>query len=1812
MKKNKFSHKVIAVFLTLNFLTSIIPVNYLFANNNGPNAPEASGFEPVDATDMVNLSTGDTAYVLPLIDVGGFPVTLSYHSGIPLDMESSWVGLGWNINTGAIARGVSATPDDWSSAKTLDFIYFQDSQTFYSINVGIGISKAAEVGVGMSWGSNKSLSGSVFGSFAGISASISTDGSYSVGFGVGFGSKGSETSGVGAGISISGNINGGKPTVGLGVGGRSGNLTGSLGVSLSDSGASFSISGGYSNRKAYDKGQSGSGGISVGNYSSGDFDISSKGFYIPIQLGPFSLGFGKQKVTYTLKKGYGKTGYGILYANQAASNDLNINNEGIPTNHRFGDYQNRYVYTDMYDQVLPQSEGEFIADSQDENMKLNFSFAGYDSYEVNATGIAGGMKPKVFENATLFGLGYKGSYPNSGTDEKMRIYNHNSSGSTNYLPTKSLGGSNNFVFYFDGQFTQKTQIAPLNYTSSFSFNTDQNKTMKDYLPTGKVADNNRKKSGNYVEVFTNYQIRTGQATGLLEPEGLPHTSRTNLDYKDSGIGGYKITAPDGKIYHFALPVYNYERVERTNLQNASGNYVNEKRQYTAFATHWLLTAITGPDFVDTNSNNFPDANDYGYWVRLDHGKWSNAYTWRSPYNGVNYSTNELGKIGTEDFGNYQYGRKDLYYLDKIVTQTHTAYFVKDIRYDATGATTNGTNNESSFIYSYNVGFDRIPDNTSSGGTDPWVRENGITYKREYQLLLDKIVIVPSQFDNVQKDDSYQTLNSQNLPGYIANDSYQLQYNTNPDAGFYAERNARPTVYLHQEEDVYDIKDFANFDYSKAIKTIQLKYDYELATGSPSSYQCYNNTSASNPPNTNKGKLSLKSVQFLGRNLAKYMPPYKFDYKGSGTSGLVYPMGHNINDNQEVKKAKDEWGFIDEQYYLKNYLKTTFNSEPGDSNYKTLFNQYYSQFANSHGPDNWSLKKITTPTGSTINFEYEEDDYYIEAFARRYWVDNLKFRFRTSGGFYYIDIENDTPNIDPEYFTEDFTDYFKIGDYPFIDLSFCARGREDGAFHDIDNYKFLIDAKELEVQSVSTTQVVLKLSSSQINFTYTDPEHNPFNDNDWYSYTQGSNVNGPSNTKKGKNNCPAGESGGFYHHSIYYKLLASKVPNDQTGGGLRVKSITLEDESNNKYHTKYYYNQPGTYKEKNVGTYKSSGITSFAPVNGLKFVPYQSELPGAGVMYEYVTMVSESDQGIPLGETRYRFYTLQPVKDIFDPNLTMYDDQGKEIFNATVENANNHSEGLLHNDQKVYAKKINIDVNTSLVGQFRSIEEFNNEGHLLKKTEKSYLSGVDLASYSNRGYVRESFQSMKSIFKANSSNQSPVLQKRLLSLSSRRDYNSVLSRVTTTTQFGKNTEIYSNADPETGAFRRTETTMSDGTKQIVEKIPAYEKYPLMGSKVTNPSNKNMLVQEAMSISKLSGPNAYGTLSASITTWNKDWTYRDEFGMESSAGEVPVWRKHKTYLWKDEVNATTGAYNTGVSEYNNYFNWGAGTPTSSKWQNISEITRYTHWSSPIETKDINGNFASSKMADNFSKTVASGNARYTEMYYSGAENMVSGNNFDGEVLGANFRQSGIAHTGDYSVKTNAANDKVFEILGNVGANSTDYTKDFRPGKYKVSFWMYHSSGAASQTGANLKLNGTSVPMSESVEAGSWKQYNYYVDLIASSSVSLYVTNTNGGNYYFDDFRLHPVYTSMNSYVYDKVTDELLYILDANNMATRYVYDAAGRLCKTYVEVPTQVRTSGSYNNASINSYTGGFKLINENKYHYQSMTTEGCGDCCNYLP
>jgi hypothetical protein len=83
----------------------------------GPTQPEMQTFQSVNANNMVDLFSGDFSYNIPLMDVGGYPVNISYRSGVDMDQEASWVGLGWNINPGSITRNMRGVPDDFDGGQ---------------------------------------------------------------------------------------------------------------------------------------------------------------------------------------------------------------------------------------------------------------------------------------------------------------------------------------------------------------------------------------------------------------------------------------------------------------------------------------------------------------------------------------------------------------------------------------------------------------------------------------------------------------------------------------------------------------------------------------------------------------------------------------------------------------------------------------------------------------------------------------------------------------------------------------------------------------------------------------------------------------------------------------------------------------------------------------------------------------------------------------------------------------------------------------------------------------------------------------------------------------------------------------------------------------------------------------------------------------------------------------------------------------------------------------------------------------------------------------------------------------------------------------------------------------------------------------------------------------------------------------------------------------------------------------------------------------------------------------------------------------
>ena len=439
------------------------------------------------------------------------------------------------------------------------------------------------------------------------------------------------------------------------------------------------------------------------------------------------------------------------------------------------------------------------------------------------------------------------------------------------------------------------------------------------------------------------------------------------------------------------------------------------------------------------------------------------------------------------------------------------------------------------------------------------------------------------------------------------------------------------------------------------------------------------------------------------------------------------------------------------------------------------------------------------------------------------------------------------------------------------------------------------------------------------------------------------------------------------------------------------------------------------------------------------------------------------------------------------------------------------------------------------------------------------------------------------------------------------YPNVLTSVRTTSNGVATVRNNTAWDFLTGTVLREDATNSQGERYQMVTVPAYSKYPELRSKAQSIANKNMLTQLTASYAyKLnSSGQLVDLLDASVQTWNKDWdTYRqynaNSGRYESETNSTPVWRRHKSYIWANKKLNNKGL--TSIQEFSDFL-WPNGS-LNRNWQLVDEVTAYNHFSTPIESKSLSGNYATSKLGYNNSLTIADAqNARMGELAYSGAEDVLTVGNvqhFGGEVRGAEYRSNEKSHTGRYSTKL-APGQKGFVFESRVGA--ADGVESGR--SYKASVWWHHSdiAGASGRIFAKLineastnELATIAVTDPSTKRAGEWCLLDLYFDVPASSTGQLLQVgceNASSSNsvIYFDDFRFHPVDAPVTSYVYDSRTWQLTHVLNQDNLYTAYEYDAAGKLIRVYKEVLTK---AGSAANAER-------KLIKESQYNYARNAT-----------
>ncbi len=723
-KTSKFK-KTMAIYLAMMILLETLQPVQMYALTSGPTQPEFNAFTPIGTSDMVDLTNGDFNYNIPIMDVGGYPLNLSYKSGITMDQEASWVGLGWNLNVGQIERQVRGLPDDFNGDEML---YENNLKKNITVGTNLGINLAfagtdsklftAGAGIGVEYNNYEGVS---FRPSFGVGFNLSDE----VGVGLNFTSSVTEGASVTPSVSISkkmttkanGAVNyiDGTGTIGLGLNSRKGIENLNLSATVKNKAYVANCESTH-DVQIQSKGNIG-GSISFNNQS---FTPSKR---IGFQNYSFSFNGAVGVEAWFLEPQFQMTGYGSY---QEIAPEYKYRPEKA-----FG-----YEYTEYKKKQsgILDFNREYERNVSENTTALPVTNYTYDTYNIEGQGVSGMFRPYrskvsyVYNDAVVD----RGTGISTGAEfgiGELLHWGFDFKKTTTVSSTDGWFQNNNTIKHLEEKNTDKKApgYEPVSFRLVGSMSVDPEINIYDGIQNTNPLrfglegpSKSRTLTPRYYNETSNTSQIPSKRTKRVLRNQLVQKITDEEAIRDSNFitrnpnaqlhhtAGMKVVQNDGTIYVYGNTVYNTRKVEATfdvsgkNGNNTSGlvpynhqdltkNYGNNSDQYLnrvttpPYAHTYLLTSVLSSDYQDTD-NNGPSINDLGSYTKFEYESKNSNYKWRIPYE-ENMATYNRGLISKkeDEKGTYLYGEKELKYLTRIVTKTHVAFFDLDERKDARGA-----------------------------------------------------------------------------------------------------------------------------------------------------------------------------------------------------------------------------------------------------------------------------------------------------------------------------------------------------------------------------------------------------------------------------------------------------------------------------------------------------------------------------------------------------------------------------------------------------------------------------------------------------------------------------------------------------------------------------------------------------------------------------------------------------------------------------------------------------------------------------------------------------------------------------------------------------------------------------------------------------------------------------------------------------------------------------------------------------------------------------------------------------------------------
>lgn len=729
--------KIAWCLLAIFSLDLLVPAS-AWALTSGPSQPETKGFQPAGVSDMVDLQSGSLKYNIPVLDIDGYPLNLSYQSGTGLEDEASWVGLGWTLNPGAINRQVRGIPDDFSGDEVETDHYTKPKVTVGGrLTAKIEARGAAKLGGSFTFGifsDNYTGIGAELGANAGISYSLANSATLTGGLGIGVLSN--TQSGVDVSVS---------PYVSLSVKtladdnltARAG-ISGSLGYNSRSGMKSLGLSSSYGyERASYQM---------TGSTISYNTESVSPAIQIPYKTtyGSFSLdaggtafvifggagGMGYQNVREVKTFMNKKSAYGYLYAERGKNNPdavmdfirekdnpvvPNLPNLAIPIH-----LPDVWSYTSQAGggqfRLYRGGSGAFFDNQATDESHMDtygadfgvgaYFHGGVSRFEQETKNVTrkwtsdndylaqGDFQDANYKDPNAQHVYFKKVGENSVEDEEL----NSKVGGTQPVGVNLTGIHANAKF--------NTQTGTPGVNKIVKTTRRPNSTVISYLTALEAS------RGGLETKINNYPAVP--ATGVLAARPTPAEGlqRVGDVRKAHHISEVNVTDESGKRMVYGIPTYNRVQEEYTfalgSVNNANVPIVNtnnqvamsssmaispqtnqigtdsyyHKEKKAPYATGYLLTGVLSPDYVDKTGDGVTD-DDLGTAIQFHYTKTMDNYRWRTPYKNATLNKGQLADPD-DDKGSIVYGERELWYINSIESKTKVAYFILEDRRDGLG------------------------------------------------------------------------------------------------------------------------------------------------------------------------------------------------------------------------------------------------------------------------------------------------------------------------------------------------------------------------------------------------------------------------------------------------------------------------------------------------------------------------------------------------------------------------------------------------------------------------------------------------------------------------------------------------------------------------------------------------------------------------------------------------------------------------------------------------------------------------------------------------------------------------------------------------------------------------------------------------------------------------------------------------------------------------------------------------------------------------------------------------------------------------